>query len=235
MSNVTQASSLEKKVDSIVSIFENDTPDIQYCSIVDIKDGRGYTAGKAGFTSATGDLLELLLRYERINAELFKSVIPILKQRAREENGDVTGLESLPKLWAVACQNQDFLKTQDDLVDEWYKKPARSALKKYGLKSNLAYLIFYDTVIQHGDGNDPDSFNGIVNKMGRIPQTERVFLNNFLRARLKVLKNPSNRETRDVWRESVDRVISLRKLLSEGHFNLDGAFTLEVWGESFSF
>ena len=43
--------------DQIMSVFENDTPAIQYGYAENLHDGRGVTAGRAGFTSATGDML----------------------------------------------------------------------------------------------------------------------------------------------------------------------------------
>ncbi len=38
--------------DQLVSVFENDTPIIQYGYAKKMHDGRGITAGRAGFTSA---------------------------------------------------------------------------------------------------------------------------------------------------------------------------------------
>ena len=52
--------------DGLVSIFENSTLEIQYGFIKDIGDGNGFTAGRAGFTSKTGDMLEVLREYEKL-------------------------------------------------------------------------------------------------------------------------------------------------------------------------
>ena len=46
------------RADALISIFENGTPKIQYGYAENIRDGRGITAGRAGFTTATGDALE---------------------------------------------------------------------------------------------------------------------------------------------------------------------------------
>ncbi len=51
--------------DQFVSIFENGTSEIQYGSAEDIGDGRGITAGRAGFTSATGDMLIVIEKYTK--------------------------------------------------------------------------------------------------------------------------------------------------------------------------
>ena len=47
---------LMQVIDSITSCFENSTKTIQYGYVEALNDGRGYTAGKAGFTTGTGDL-----------------------------------------------------------------------------------------------------------------------------------------------------------------------------------
>src|SRR4051794_38398220 len=53
------------RADQLVSTFENSTPVIQYGYIENIHDGRGYTAGRAGFTTATGDFLDVVERYTK--------------------------------------------------------------------------------------------------------------------------------------------------------------------------
>lgn len=55
---------LRKEVFALVSSAENSTTDYaeQYAYIEDIGDGRGYAAGTIGFTSGTGDLLEVVKR-----------------------------------------------------------------------------------------------------------------------------------------------------------------------------
>ena len=50
----------------ITSTAENSTTDwsSSYADIEDIHVGRGYTGGLVGFTTATGDMLDLVRRYE---------------------------------------------------------------------------------------------------------------------------------------------------------------------------
>lgn len=59
---------LRKTAFAIVSSAENSTLRYteHYRYIEDINDGRGYTAGLIGFTSATGDLLEVVEYYCRL-------------------------------------------------------------------------------------------------------------------------------------------------------------------------
>ena len=55
----------QEKAFQITSTAENSTVNWwdTYATIEDIRDGRGYTGGIVGFTSATGDMLELVERY----------------------------------------------------------------------------------------------------------------------------------------------------------------------------
>lgn len=60
-----------KEVFALVSSAENSTVDYekQYKYIEDIGDGRGYTAGIIGFTSGTGDLLDVVMHYTELKSE----------------------------------------------------------------------------------------------------------------------------------------------------------------------
>src|SRR3954464_12405167 len=88
------------RVDKLISQFENSTSRIQYCYVVALDDGRGYTVGRAGFTSATGDLLEGAERYARVvPSNPLADLIPTLREKARNGDGSLHGLEDLPDAW----------------------------------------------------------------------------------------------------------------------------------------
>ena len=55
----------------LVSSAENSSLDwrAQYRYIQDIHDGRGYTAGIIGFTSGTGDMLDVVKLYSRARGQ----------------------------------------------------------------------------------------------------------------------------------------------------------------------
>ena len=72
---------LRKEVFALVSSAENSTTDYtgQYAYIEDIGDGRGYTAGIIGFTTGTGDLLDVINRYTELKPEnALEKYIPAL-------------------------------------------------------------------------------------------------------------------------------------------------------------
>ena len=54
--------------DAIISSFENSTVELPYAQAEDLDDGRGITAGRAGFTSGTHDLLLVVQRYADLAA-----------------------------------------------------------------------------------------------------------------------------------------------------------------------
>lgn len=227
--------SIETTVDQVVSAFENASTTVQYSYIENIHDGRGYTAGKAGFTTATGDFLDLVLLYGKKNpASPFHDLLPILTKRAHAQSGSVAGLSSLPSAWAKACTDRKFTATQDELADELYKEPARRLVRDLNLKTPLAYLIIYDTTIQHGEGDDPDSVNGVIKRTGKSWTTEKEFLTSFLKARKQTLLHPHNQETQAEWSESVDRVNALQKLIDEGQWDLKTPFKINVWEKTFT-
>src|SRR4051812_22161159 len=47
-------------MEAIVSVFEHDTPIIQYGFVDDRNDGRGFSAGRGSFSSAGGELLAVV-------------------------------------------------------------------------------------------------------------------------------------------------------------------------------
>src|SRR3954449_6125225 len=104
------AAGLTKKqrhiADQLVSLFENDTPEIQYCYIENIGDGRGFTAGRAGFTTATADLLLVAERYtQQVPDNPLAPFLPRLREVAEQGSDSTEGLEDLPDAWRQVCQD----------------------------------------------------------------------------------------------------------------------------------
>ena len=105
------------RMDQVVSVFENESLQIQYQYIEHLDDGRGYTAGRAGFTTATGDLLLVVERYVALNPQSnFISLLPTLRQRAKLHSPSIRGLKLLPQLWSEATQDKTFRQVQDGSI-----------------------------------------------------------------------------------------------------------------------
>src|SRR5215207_134134 len=167
------------RVDQLISLFENDTPEIQYCYIENINDGRGFTAGRAGFTTATADLLEVVERYTRIVPDNpLASFLPRLREVAAQESDSTEGLEGLPDAWSQACQDRKQVEAQDLLVDEYYYVPALNKARRVGLKLPLSIAALYDAEIQHGGGDGRDGTPAMIKRTnkraGGTPKRRRV-------------------------------------------------------------
>ncbi|MCX8480457.1 MAG: chitosanase, partial [Sediminibacterium sp.] len=207
--------------DKIVSCFENNNPIIQYDYIENLDDGRGYTAGKVGFTTANGDLLEVIKYYTKSNAQnSLITFIPELEKLAKNEDPDISGLTNLPAQWKANVNNPAFIEAQNYVGDLLYYQPAVKVCTDYGFKYPISLMCLYDCCIQHGNGDDPDGLNAIIkstfNAMNGYPKdgkNEIDWIIKFNEIRKSVLLNPSNKDTKTEWAMSVGRVDALQKLI----------------------
>ncbi len=203
-----------RRADELVSEFENSTTSIPYCHVEALGDGRGYTVGRAGFTSATGDLLEVAEGYSRLAAgNPLAPLLPRLRQLARRQDGSTAGLERLPRAWRATCRNQRQRRVQDAVVNELYYLPAVQLWRSLRLRTPLSLAALYDAMVQHGDGDDPDGVPALVRRAtrragGRPSRTvgERRYLLAFLAVRRADLAHSYDVASRRGFAESVDRV-----------------------------
>jgi len=210
--------------DQFISIFENGTTTIEYDYAEDIGDGRGITAGRAGFTSATGDMLFVIEKYTKINPDnRLQDYIEELKrlEKLRYEDGDKEGsastknLQGLIEAWKESCKDNSFIKVQDEVVDELYYNPALERVDKLGLKYPISLLSLYDTNIQHGkNGLDALIKKTANNRSPKDGYDELAWLREFNEHRKEVL----NADT--TWRDSIPRVEELLDLISESNMEL---------------
>ncbi|MDL5023959.1 chitosanase [Bacillus velezensis] len=220
----------KRRAEQLTSIFENGKTEIQYGYVEELDDGRGYTCGRAGFTTATGDALEVVEVYTKaVPNNKLKKYLPELRRLAKDESDDISNLKGFASAWHSLGNDKAFRAAQDKVNDSLYYQPAMKRSENAGLKTALAKAVMYDTVIQHGDGDDPDSFYALIKrtnkKMGGSPKDgidEKKWLNKFLDVRYDDLMNPSDEDTQDEWRESVARVDVFRDIVKEKNYNLNG-------------
>ena len=213
--------------DQFISIFENGTPEIQYDYAENIGDGRGITAGRAGFTSATGDMLIVIEKYSEIKPGNSLAIyIEELKylEELRYEVGDRQGsastenLDGLIEAWEENSQRETFRNVQDAVVSELYLQPARKKAKKIGARLPLTLLSLYDTNIMHGESG----LNEIIKEATRrtnnlLPKggaNEISWLKNFNKYRKKVMLAD------DTWKDAVARVTELQDLIKAQNYQL---------------
>ncbi|HEX8207395.1 MAG TPA: chitosanase [Solirubrobacteraceae bacterium] len=216
------------RADQLVSLFENSTTEIQYCYVEALGDGRGYTAGRAGFTSATGDMVTVV---DRFTAEAPENPLaryaPRLRELSAGEDGSTEGLEGLPDAWRATCDDPRQRAAQDAVVDDLYYRPSVRRWRALGLRRALTLAALYDAMIQHGEGDDPDGVPALLRRArrraGGTPRTgvsERRFLRAFLAVRRATLRHATDPGTRAVWAESVGRVDVFAYLLRTGQWAL---------------
>lgn len=101
------------------------------------------------------------------------------------------------------------------------------AAQAAGVHTALGQCAFYDTIIQHGGGEDPDSLNAIVKKTksemgghGVQGGNEHQWIEKFLAARKHDLQHPHNQETQKEWADSVDRVDAMTELIKHNNWDM---------------
>jgi chitosanase len=216
----------------LTSSFENATLELQYDYADNIGDGRGITAGRAGFTSATGDLLLLVRRYTETEPDnVLAPYIPALEEVEGTDSED--GLDGFTDAWAEAAEDPEQRKLQDDLVDELYFTPAMAIAADVGVETPLGQAIVWDTMIQHGAGGENGTRAIIAETReaaGDAGQDESGWLDIFLDVRLHHLRDAYE----DADESSESRVNALRSLVEAGDLALEPPLTWEVYGQTFS-
>jgi chitosanase len=218
----------------LVSSAENSSLDwrAQYKYIEDISDGRGYTGGIIGFTSGTGDMLELVELYTaRKPGNVLAQYLPAL--RAVNGSDSKEGLEpNFESDWNTAAQDQAFQQAQNDERDRVYFNPAVSRGNADGV-GTLGQFAYYDALVMHGDGSDPTTFSSIRNRARAVAATpaeggdETAYLHAFLDARVWAMKQePAHEDTSRV--DTAQRVF-----LNNGNLNLNTPLDWQVYGSPF--
>jgi chitosanase len=225
----------------ITSTFENSTTELQYGYAEDIGDGRGITAGRAGFTSGTGDLLEVVHRYTAAApGNPLAGYLPALEQVDGTDSLD--GLEGLESAWTEAAQDPAFRQLQDDVVDELYFDPAMDLAAGVGVASPLGQAVIWDAMIQHGAGG-PDGTQvllaGTTEQVGRLDEQstaaeEAGWLEVFLDVRLEHLLASYAPTLEDGEASLRSRIEALRSLVRRDELALDLPVDWEVYGDSFT-
>jgi chitosanase len=117
---------------------------------------------------------------------------------------------------SVLEDDYELRQIRHDLSVQLYWDSCLDYCEKLGLQLPISKAVLYDTIIQHGDGNDPDSLGAILSSIDtNAAEDEAAWLSEFLHHRQNVLEHACNQEVREVWKESKIRVEVLRQLLEE--------------------
>jgi chitosanase len=231
----------KKRADMLISVFENSTLDLQYGYVEDLHDGRGYTAGRAGFCSGTGDLLEVVVKYCAAKpANPLAQYLPRLKALAAARSDSTSGLEGFPDAWMKAAADPLFRRAQDEVSDATYYLPALRLAARLGLKKDLSKVALYEAAIQHGTGADPDGLKAMITRASAAAKPpsegggESGWLGSFLQVRRATLLHPSDQGTAAAWGESVGRADAMLSIFSSGNIDFSGPVRINPYGEEFT-
>ena len=207
-----------------------------------IGDNRGYTAGIVGWCTGTGDMLELIQHYVQIKP-MSNQMQPYLDELQTLANeGESTNASNranqllgatFRNLWASLAETDPlFRKAQRDERDRLYFRPAFNQAVDDEV-GPLGLLILYDISVNHGVGDDRESFGGIVaDAQDASPPpsqggSEAAYLDKLIDFREIILEEWDDNQ--------VDgRVPALRSLLTSGNLLLHVPFSWSMYGTSFS-
>ena len=227
---------LKARIKAITNVFEVGKPEADYAYVEDLKDGRGFTVTNYGFVTREREVADVITKLvAKVPESALKGFLPRLPPKARGAN--TKALTDFPAAWSTAAKGSgDLADACEQEADELYFNPAMAAAEEFGMASPLGRAIVYDTVLQHGDGDDKDSLRSIYKRTkastadaGEMAETD--FFYAFLEVRRDVLLHPANRATAKGWRESVTRVDALENILAE---NPGLTAPVRVWNKEIS-
>ncbi|KAI8822404.1 lysozyme-like domain-containing protein [Fimicolochytrium jonesii] len=210
--------------------FENSRRFFSFDYCEDIGDGRGYTAGMVGFTTATHDAFAVVSAYKLSpNYTLeFDSTYDTLLALNQTGSSSTSGLADFCPAWrTAAATNPSFRALQVKLADEMYFNPAEALSDTLGLTLPLARAQLYDAAVQMGIGNDTDSVPAMAARIPSVAQagSEDTWLSNFLTERARTLCNPAETAFRKSWCPTLYRTNSYTHLLTTSQSNFTETFT----------
>lgn len=204
----------------------------QYDYLEDIGDGRGYTGGIVGFTTGTGDLLELVRRYTRDEpGNPLARFLPALRRVNGTDSHAGLG-RPFEQAWRRAAATAAFRRAQDAERDRVSFDPAVRRARRDGLRA-LGQFVYYDAMVMHGPGNDRLSFGGIRRAALRVAKSpaeggsEVRYLDAFLDARVRVMR------TEEAHQDTSRVDTAQRRFLRERNLTLRLPLTWHVYGERF--
>ncbi|KAI8801273.1 lysozyme-like domain-containing protein [Cladochytrium replicatum] len=232
----TDVAPCEKSIiQQLTNYYENSRFQFSFDYCENLGDGRGFTAGVAGFTTGTHDALEVIKAYvEKMDGEPteFDGMLDRLKEISREKEGlnsDVAGLSGYCRAWETASNNPVFRQAQMEALDANAWTPSQAMADKLGLNLTITRGFLYDGWIMQGSGDDPDSMEAIIKRAAKavekatsldgIPSKGRdeiEFLKSMFRQRFRVFTNPTDSATKDEWTAAVGRLYSYFFLFCTG-------------------
>ncbi|KAJ1724465.1 hypothetical protein LPJ61_005735, partial [Coemansia biformis] len=225
----------------ITNVYENSDTQFHYDYCEDLKDGRGITAGIAGFCTGTADAWEVIQEYHKLTGgnDGFSPMDGTLAKLAASGSESTAGISSYCDVWKkLGASDKKFQQAQDTLRDKLYYFPSQASADSVGLKLDISRGMLYDTGIEHGTGNDLDGLLTLVaetsksftsDQSGKSPNTlninghkvdEIVWLKKFIEIRTADLTNPKEKDNQggNYWAQTTYRTKSYSYIIDQGQF-----------------
>ncbi|KAI9501404.1 glycosyl hydrolase family 46-domain-containing protein [Coemansia spiralis] len=233
----------------ITNIYENGDTEFHYDYCEDLKDGRGFTAGIAGFCTGTGDAWQVIQEYHKLTGgnDKFTSMDSVLAKYASDGSDSTAGLEDYLSTWEeLGKSDTKFQHAQDTVRDDLYYNPAQAASNKLGLKLDISQGQIYDTGIEHGTGDDLDGMLALISATNKEFTSdapgdsgstltinghqvdEIVWLQKFIQVREADLKNPKEKENQggNYWAQTTYRTKSYSYMIAQKEYMWTKSVTL---------
>lgn len=234
----------KRKAQMLTSFWENDTTVFQYAFSRNNNDGYGYTSGRVGFTTATGDSSEVVDCFVAAytgTGNLMKKYAAALKALRDKMLQSGQMQPNLATIDAIGNYNADWTATansavtgpafngcQDERVDLTYWAPTLPIMKKWGLSTALTRASIYDAMVVHGEDSvnnlakqaNSDTGNGAQKAaVAALAQTaESEWLKAFHIRRVALLNSST------AWRPAIARGANYEQMRRDGNF----AFTAKI-------
>jgi len=111
----------KRRCEQLSSVFDNESPTLNYGYAENLHNGKGYTTGRSSFTTSSGDAYEIVRRYSaRKPGNPLARYEPELKRLWISSSDDVTHLSGYLVAWKRCSRDQLFRQIQDRVCDEFY-------------------------------------------------------------------------------------------------------------------
>lgn len=230
----------KRRAEAITTSILIDTTTPQYAFAQNYHDGFGIVAGRVGFASSTGDLLQMVQNYTSAapGNGLAKYTGALQNVNGTDATTGLSGFEAAFVAEDSSSNRNAFRKAQDDLADVMYFNPAMDIARQHNVTTALGQAFFYETAIEFGiptaDGLASMADETASKMSGDVKGNEKAWLSAFLDVRLAHMLNPTSGELHQTASESRDRINALRSILSTGNMALDGPLSWTVHGNKFT-